>query len=260
MSNQQKTFFGIKTNIGWFDIKTKAKHMVRSIFYNKLMQEIISTIIFLYIKLVFYSSKKTLLHHDRLINMIRNNQSAILAFWHSRIMMVPLMTKSYKKINQNYRFYALTSRHGDGQYVRNVLRKLYVNNIYGSSVRGRQGRGINLSSFKKIFTVLKSNNAFVITPDGPKGPKQKINGQLVNIASNTGVPIIPYSCSISKYKKLRTWDEFIFPLPFSKICYHFGEPILIKKNITDNEIEKLNLLLEEKINYSMEECEKITKG
>lgn len=243
--------------ISWFDVKTKIKKTVRSMFYSDFFQELISTLIFLYVKLVYHTSRVNYLHQDFLLDRVSGNQAVILSFWHHRLVMMPFVTYAIRKANPNYRSAALSSNHGDGGLLAKILIKFGLINIHGSSRHGRKAsRGINLANFKKIFQVLKENSNLVITPDGPRGPSQKINGEIINIAKISGVPILPVSCSVSKYFRLNSWDRLIIPLPFSNICYAFDDLIWVGK---DDDKEQLNQLLETKMNLACKKADESVK-
>lgn len=245
------------SNISWFDIKTKFKKIIRSFFYNDLCQELASLLIFIYMKLVYHTSKVIYLDQNFFLNPVKNNQPMIMAVWHHRLIMSPFLNYQIKKLNPNYHAAGLSSKHGDGGFVAKILNYFGVINIHGSSRQGRKtGRGIDLANFKKIFQILKANFTLVITPDGPRGPNQKVNGQIINIAKISKVPILPLSYAVKNCIRLNSWDRMIIPLPFNVICYAFEEPILVNKE--DNQ-EKLNLILETKINSACKKADEKVK-
>ena len=47
---------------------------------------------------------------------------------------------------------------------------------------------------------------------------------------------------------LNSWDSFLITFPFSKCVFAWSDPILIPNNLSDEEIPKFQLLLENKIN------------
>lgn len=247
--------FGVQTNIGWFDVKTKFKQLLRKITYSAGFQELICLIIFGYMKLVFCSSKRIFINEEIMIEAAKNNKPIILCFWHNRLMMVPFAAAKVKKLYPNYDFITLASRHGDGQFVGKIMKKLGLTPILGSSKQGRKAsRGIDIAAFKKIFVSLKNGNSLAISPDGPRGPNQKINGQLINIARISNAGILAGSCSSSRFKKLKTWDKFTIPLPFSTLCFYFDEaPIYVSDTFeTDVEEEKFKNIVEERMNFTQE--------
>lgn len=249
MSKKWK-ILGYQTNIEWYDIKTKFKQLLRKLAYSWLFQEIICAIFSAYMWLVFLTSKKTFIGEEILIKAAKAKKPVIITFWHNRLMMTPFITMRATKASPGYRFMTLASRHGDGKFVGRVMEKFGFISILGSTKDGRKAsRGISFSSIKQIISGLKKGQSLGITPDGPRGPNQKINGELINIARLSGAEILPISYSSSKFKQLNTWDKFKIPLPFGKICFYFDkESIKIDKETSDEEMEKLKLEVEKKLN------------
>ncbi len=242
--------------IGWFDIKTKFKKIIRSFFYTTVGQELICYLVIIYIKLVHYSSKKIIIGDDLIMNRFKNCQPVIIASWHYQIMMSPFVATQIKQFNRTHKIASLASKHGDGRFVGRVMEKFGIINIAGSTRDGRKSsRGIDIQGLKGIFQVLKNQLGIAITPDGPRGPAQKINGEIIKIAKLSGVPIVPVGFGYSRFFELNTWDKFRVPLPFGVVCYYYGDLFLVDKNTKD--IVGLNLLLEEKINLAARGADKI---
>jgi hypothetical protein len=247
--------------IGWFDIKTKFKKIIRSIFYTKFGQELICYLVIIYIKIVYYSSKIIIINNDSVKDRLKNDQSIIIVSWHHQIMMAPFVANQIKKINQTRKIASLASKHGDGRFVGRIMEKFGVINIAGSTQDGRKSsRGIDMHGLKEIFRVLKNQLGIAITPDGPRGPARKINGEVMKIAKLSGVPIVPFSIGYSRFFELNTWDKFKVPLPFGKICYHYGDLFFIDKQIKEEEIANLNLLLEDKMNSTVSKADELCKS
>jgi len=243
-----------KQKVEWYDIKTKAKKMLRSLLYTYFIQEFISSFIFCYMWFVFLSSKKKFINSQQFLNVTNSSKPLIVCCWHNRLMIMPFVANH---ANKNYKFMALASSHGDGQFVGRVMAKFGFHNIYGSSKNGRKAsRGIDMHSLREIIRGLKNNKGLAITPDGPRGPNQKINSEVINIAKLSKAMIIPASATCSRSIKFNSWDKFKMPLPFSKICFYFGDLIIVDNNITKEDEVRLRKELEEKLNDAQEKSQK----
>ncbi len=239
--------------IEWYDIKTKAKKLLRGLLYSYLIQEFISLFIFSYMWFVYLSSQKKFIHSEQFLNATNLQKPLIVCCWHNRLMIMPFVAKH---ANKNYKFMALASSHGDGQFVGRVMAKFGFQNIYGSSKNGRKAsRGIDLRSLREIIRGLKNNKGLAITPDGPRGPNQKINSEVINIAKLSGAMIIPTSATCSRFIEFNSWDKFKMPLPFAKISFYFGDLIVVDKNLTREGEVILRKELEEKLNDAQEKSQ-----
>ncbi len=254
MDNKSKkiNIFGFQTNVEWYDIKTKFKQLLRKVFYNFLMQELLSLLIMLYIELVFISSRKKIIN-DKLINdAIKIRSPLIIAFWHNRLVMIPTMAKRIKNSHPNYNFMTLASRHGDGRIVGRVMKKFGLISILGSTKDGRKSsRGIDFSAMRQILDGLKRGHSLGITPDGPRGPNQQINGDIINIARITQAKIIAVSYGSSNFITFNSWDRFKLPLPFCKLCFFIDEiPLEIPRSCSEEDITKYEKSLTDKLNFA----------
>ena len=102
--------------------------------------------------------------------------------------------------------------------------------------------------------MLKNSQYIGITPDGPRGPNQKVSNGIIKISKATQVPIIPIGFASSKYRTLNSWDSFLITKPFSKSAFVWGKTITIPKNCTDNEIEEYKNILETELNLCVEKA------
>lgn len=83
-----------------------------------------------------------------------------------------------------------------------------------------------------------------ITPDGPRGPRYRVQNGIIELARRTGMPIIPISFNASRKKVFRSWDRFLLPYPFSRGVFIFGKPLLVPQQMSESLFEQTRLLLE----------------
>jgi hypothetical protein len=213
-------------------------------------------------KLVYATSKKIFVNYEILESRFNSNQPLIAVLWHGRIMMASCITKNIHNKKDRHNFVVLASRHKDGMLVSRIMSKFGFVNVSGSSASkdNKAGRGITMASIREILKSIKSGMNFAITPDGPRGPKYKIKGQVINIAKISGAPILPFSYSASRNVIFKSWDQFMLPLPFSKLCYYFEDLILVDKDASEEEMEKIKLQVEDKINSAMKKADEIANS
>jgi hypothetical protein len=226
------------------------------------MQELLSWLIMIYIELVFISSQKKILNNKIINEAINIRSPLIIAFWHNRLVMIPAMAKRIKNSYPNYNFMTLASRHGDGRIVGRVMQKFSLISILGSTKDGRKAsRGIDFSSLRQILDGLKRGYSLGITPDGPRGPNQKINGDIINIARIANAKIVAVSYSSSNFIIFNSWDLFKLPLPFGKLSFFIDEvPLEIPRNSNQQDIQEFEKILTEKLNFSQNKADEMVKN
>ena len=215
----------------------------KKIITNFFIQNILVLLAILYIQFVKFTSKIRIENNNYPNEYWKDEKPFILAFWHSQLMMVSFSWSYKKKIN------ILASGHSDGRFGAKVGNFFKLNNIQTSN------KNKNLS-LRPVFQLLKSRQYIGITPDGPRGPKEKVPEGIIKIAKSTNVPIIPLGYWSSRNFTLRSWDSFLITLPFSKCNFVWGEAVKIPQNLKDNEIIDFQKIIKNKINECIEKAKK----
>ena len=114
-------------------------------------------------------------------------------------------------------------------------------------------------SLRPIFKLLKENKYIGITPDGPRGPKEKVSEGIIKIAKTAKVPIITVGFWSSNNLKLSSWDSFLVTLPFSKCSFVWSEPIQISQDLNEKKIQYFQELIQNNINQCIEKAKKNLK-
>ena len=167
---------------------------------------------------------------------------AIGVFWHGRLLMMPW-------IHQGRPLSFLVSPHRDGQVVGKAVERFGHRAILGSTTR----RGV--SAFKKLLKAHQEGHDLVVVPDGPRGPRYQVQIGVIELAKLTGRPIVPLSFSASHRKIFNTWDQFLFPFPFSKGVFIWGEPVFVDPHGDRTHLEEKKVLLETRLNELTEKAD-----
>ena len=102
----------------------------------------------------------------------------------------------------------LVSRSNDGEIIARILQRQGHETIRGSTAKG------GLRALATLIKRLKARpRPGVIIPDGPQGPRFKVQPGVIILAKKTGYPIIPVTYSARWMKVFKSWDRFILPCP-----------------------------------------------
>lgn len=132
----------------------------------------------------------------------------ILVLWHNRLFVT---TEIHHRFRSQREITALVSASKDGAWLSYVLKLCGMNSVRGSSSR-RGGVAATLLRRK-----LSLDSDIAITPDGPRGPCYKMTPSPVRLALDAAVPVMLYSFNPTCGFRLKSWDRFWIPLPFSRI-------------------------------------------
>jgi lysophospholipid acyltransferase (LPLAT)-like uncharacterized protein len=166
----------------------------------------------------------------------REHDNPIIAtFWHYAIL---------------YNFYhmrkesgvAMVSASKDGEYIARLAGYFGFAVVRGS--RNRKG----MQAMKELMRFIAQGRHAGIVADGSQGPPKVVQAGSILLASKTGAPILPMLWSASRYWAIHSWDRMVIPKPFSRIDFHYGEPLLVPADLKADGIEEYRLRLENSLN------------
>lgn len=162
----------------------------------------------------------------------------IWAFWHNRLFGMACI---YPRFAKHRKGAILVSASKDGALATEFMKHIGLNGVRGSSSR-RGGQ-----AFLELTTWLERKMDVAITPDGPRGPRYKLSPGVVRLAQKTGVPVMIVDIKFARCIRLKSWDRFAIPLPFSTLEIRFRPPVALPITDSDEAFEEERLRLETKM-------------
>ena len=184
---------------------------------------------------------------DGIDRLYRERRSAIVCFWHGRLLAMPF---AHEKRPAS----VLISRHGDGEFITRVIKHFGFGAVRGSYKKA------SVSSLREIISELRKGTTIGVTPDGPKGPRYEVKPGIVELARMAGSPIVPLTYGASSKRTLGSWDRLVFPFPFSRILFLWGDPIYVSPDASADTIEKTRKELEERLASLTEAADRMACG
>lgn len=86
-------------------------------------------------------------------------------------------------------------------------------------------------ALRDYYVALQQGLSPAITPDGPTGPRGEFKAGAVLIAQMSGRPMLPIACRATRAWRLRTWDRFVLPVPFSRVVVAVGAARTVPKGL-----------------------------
>lgn len=180
--------------------------------------------------------------HEEVDTIYRSGGHIILAFWHAQQLMIPA---GYRGTGAH----VLISQHGDGEIIARMIARFGHQAVRGSSTRGGAG------ALRALIKLGRAGKDLVMTPDGPKGPRQVAKLGIVQLAKATGLPIIPLAFACSAKQFFSSWDHFMVPYPFSRGLFLYGKPMFVSREGDGSALEASRLLIERELNRLTQEAE-----
>jgi lysophospholipid acyltransferase (LPLAT)-like uncharacterized protein len=173
---------------------------------------------------------------DDLFARWARGEQVILAFWHNRVVMMPIPYQG-----RGRKVCIMNSQHRDGEIATRALERWGIRSVRGSATRGGAG------GFLQLVNAFRGGHDLAVVPDGPRGPRYVVKRGVIHLAKATGAPIIPLAYGASRKRRLSNWDRLIIPLPFSRIVYVVGAPLQVPRHISDDDAEALRVELESRL-------------
>ncbi len=175
---------------------------------------------------------------ERVEALMAGNQRIILTFWHRRLVMMPLAYPfEGKGVRKGVAILSSNSR--DGERSAAVWRWFGIHAVRGTATDD------GAKALVRMIRAVKDGWDFGITPDGPRGPRQKLKPGVLALARKTGGWVVPVCVAYKHAWRLKTWDIMLVPIPFSKVVVRFGEPFQVGEA---REEEALGMGLETTLN------------
>ena len=149
----------------------------------------------------------------------------------------------------------LISMSADGEPVARDIKHLGLASIRGSSAHKRKNKDKGGGkAIRDAVKLLKAGGALCITPDGPRGPRQRAGPGPIIIAKQAKSAILPYALATAPSKRLSSWDRFQIPIPFARGAIVFGEAI---DTTLETSASEMRQMLESRLNAATKRAEEL---
>jgi lysophospholipid acyltransferase (LPLAT)-like uncharacterized protein len=136
----------------------------------------------------------------------------------------------------------LISRSFDGELITRILGLFGFCAVRGSSSRGAREGLLGLKD------VIESGNPAIFTADGPRGPIYQTKTGPIKLAQITGAPIGAFHLQPEHAWTIGSWDRFLIPKPFTRICVSWAQwthgPTNLAQEEFESKREELNAAIE----------------
>ena len=142
--------------------------------------------------------------------MAQSDRPVVFLVWHNRLFVV---AEIYRRFRGGQSTYGLVSASRDGAWLAAFFSLMGMKAVRGSSSRG--GR----EAMTAMVDVLRGHggHAIGITPDGPRGPRYDFKDGGLVVARRAGARVLLIGMEFTSAWRLRSWDGFYLPKPFSRV-------------------------------------------
>jgi lysophospholipid acyltransferase (LPLAT)-like uncharacterized protein len=138
-------------------------------------------------------------------------EAEVYVFWHRALLMA-----AYRY--RNLGIHILISASFDGELIAQIVQRLGFTPVRGSSSRG------GAAGLLAITRARKAGHKVAITADGPRGPLYVAKDGAAAIAQRAGSTASCFHLHPERAWQLKSWDRFLIPKPFSRVCVSWQAP------------------------------------
>ena len=178
------------------------------------------------VKLLAYTLRVRYVGLEPVQKLVHDDRRFILAFWHRRLVMMPL-AYPFKRKGRGVAILASDSK--DGERSTATWKWFGIHAVRGTATDD------GAKALVRMIRAVKDGWDFGITPDGPKGPVRELKPGVIALAKKTGAAIVPVCVAYDRAWRLRTWDLMPIPKPFATCIVRFGQPTEVPANASEAE-------------------------
>ena len=201
--------------------------MLRKLIRHPRTQIVLARLLSAYLGFCYRTSRWSLVGAGHIEAHALANRPAIIAFWHERLPMMPMLWTATHKLfpgAADWQPHVLVSQHRDGRFIGEVVSRFRLVMVHGSTSRG------GAAGMRSLLKVLKGGSPVAITPDGPRGPRRRAAEGVAMIAALGDVPVLPTAAASTRHRLLPSWDRMMLPLPFGRAVLVCGPPITVPRD------------------------------
>jgi lysophospholipid acyltransferase (LPLAT)-like uncharacterized protein len=145
-------------------------------------------------------------------NYTKCDEPVAFVLWHNRLFLAAEIHRRYRAPRP---LYALISASKDG-----ALLTTFFAMVGGlRAVRGSSSK-LGREAAAALVEVQRAGHDIGITPDGPRGPCYELKPGAVIVPRRTGAPVLIIGGEFESAWRLKSWDRFYLPVPFSRVRMH----------------------------------------
>lgn len=145
---------------------------------------------------------------ETVARLSKSDEPIAFVLWHNRLFLSPEIFRRYRT---RRRLYGLVSASKDGAWLAAFYRMIGLMPVRGSSSNFGREAG------RQLIELMKAGNDIGITPDGPRGPLYVVEPGVLVVTRRNNAPMVLMGAEFTRAKRLRSWDKFYVPWPFTRV-------------------------------------------
>ncbi|MFT4729297.1 MAG: lysophospholipid acyltransferase (LPLAT)-like uncharacterized protein [Granulosicoccus sp.] len=219
---------------------------------RRLGAKILPPIVWGLIRIIWKTCRiEVILNSENVTALLEEKTPFIPCYWHQQQIFCVRYLLDIAKSDSRLKLGYLISPSADGDIATTMFGSQGVHIIRGSATRG------GAQALREIYLRIKQDGISpIVTPDGPTGPIYECKPGVAMLAQLSRVPMLPLAYSSSSTWKLKSWDRFMLPRPFSRIVIGVGKPLHVNREDSKDEFAGVCSEMNHRLNEISATCSK----
>ena len=205
---------------------------MKTLLRSRYVQATLAWLIAVYIETLIVTMRWRFENRATVDAAMGSDQGLIALFWHGRIAQGiacrPLLRDKPRKV--------MISLSRDGDFIAQAAARLKIPPIRGSATRGGVDKG-GAKAFREAIGFIRGGGVMILTPDGPRGPRERLPIGPTQMARMADCPVYLMSLAAAPAIRLNSWDQTRIPLPFSRGCVVLEGPLTLPRRADEAGLE-----------------------
>ncbi|HEY2482510.1 MAG TPA: DUF374 domain-containing protein, partial [Caulobacteraceae bacterium] len=185
---------------------------MKRILRSPMAQAALGWLVAVYIELIMATVRWRFENRGPVDEIMSGPEGLIALFWHGRIAQGmacrPLLRDKPRRV--------MISLSPDGEFIAKAAERLKIPPVRGSAGRGGAPAKGGSRAFREALAFIRAGGVMIMTPDGPRGPREELPLGPLQMARAAGCPTFIMSLAATPSLGLASWDQARVPLPFAR--------------------------------------------
>lgn len=197
---------------------------------TSLLDNTAGTVLGLYARLLAASVRLRIVGEQNLQQALSGERAVIFASWHGQThLLYPLI---HGRLDMSRMVMMVV---GDERAV-TLTRFAKMVGITAFPVAGEDQSMSGARNFLRLVQLLHGGRYSYMTPDGPNGPPRMAKDGVAFLAERAGALVVALGGFTRSCYRLRRWDRYALPLPFSRVYASVRPPIPVERGADHEEL------------------------
>ncbi|MBL8557801.1 MAG: lysophospholipid acyltransferase family protein [Hyphomonadaceae bacterium] len=218
-----------------------------------VLHRIIGRLVGAYMLFCGWTTRWTRINEDGARKAWAAGKPLIVCYWHGRIMQSHV---GWRQSEGAPRTLMLISQSKEGEAISQACMMVGLDVVRGSTDKAHKRKG-GAEALRTMVKTLRAGGSVAITPDGPKGPRMRVQPGVIQLARLSGASLICLGWSTRPRKVFNSWDQFMLPLPFGRGAYVWSDLLNVPRDADDAALERARLALENELTRIAHEADRL---